>query len=166
MKERKMKGNLSENASFEDIQDNYIEEVVSQLRKFECDIQERLADFIAALCNITTEEMFSPTEKAFFSHARWLYWYAYRHLTKEPYERIAKKTEQLFGRKFTTMCVASAVNKMMLMIESEPVWKKRWYAVKRILSTDENFGKDEDNIIVIQVPKGMKEKFNITIKER
>ena len=145
----------------------HLEKAIEHLRSIETEPKEYLADLVASVCDITTKEMFSPTGKAYNSHVKWLYWYAYRHLTKETYERIAKKTEELFGKKYTTMCVASAANKMMLMIESEPAWKRRWYDIKKLISTNKTQSEDdEDRNIVIQVPKGMKDKFNITIKER
>ena len=63
----------------------------------------------------------------------------------------------------------SGVNKMAVMIERETLWRQRWSVVKQIIrelqETDDE-GKKMDNTIIIQVPRGLKDKIQIKIKEK
>lgn len=144
--------------------DFHIKKAVEHLQKCEQDIKSYLADFIAALCAIPKDKMLSYTNVAHYAQARYLYWYAYRYMTKESYVKIASHLCEN-GHKYTQSAIATGVNKMSAMIEQEPLWSKRWGIVKKIIklhSQDENI----DNTVVIQVPKDLKGKINITIKDK
>ena len=58
---------------------------------------------------------------------------------------------------------------MAVMIERETLWRQRWSVVKQIIrelqETDDE-GKKMDNTIIIQVPRGLKDKIQIKIKEK
>lgn len=145
-------------------QDYHISKIIEHLRMCEQATKDNLADFISALCNVPKEEMLSNTHVVYCAHARYLYWYAYRYMTNESYNNIAIQCGKN-GHRYTQSAIATGVNKMSVMIEQEPLWNKRWGVVKKIIklhSQDE----DIDNTVVIQVPKDLKGKINITIKDK
>ena len=151
-----------------DVLDNYnLEKALHFLRHCEMDVQEFLADSVAVLCDVDKSLMLSDCNTIHVAQARWLYWYAYRYMTSETYEKIVANTERLCGKRFTKQGVASSVNKMSLLIESQPIWKKRWTISRRIIKLrDGNEEEGEKNsTIVIHVPKGLKDRLNIQIKE-
>jgi chromosomal replication initiation ATPase DnaA len=146
-------------------QDYHIAKAIEHLQKCGADTRKYLADFVAALCNVPKEKMLANTHVACCAHARYLYWYAYRYMTNESYEKIAKRSSEDEHR-YTQSAIATGVNKMSGMIEKEPLWSKRWFVLKRIIKLHSN---DEDKInssIVIQVPKEIKDRISITIKEK
>ena len=145
-------------------QDFHIKKAVEHLLLCEKDINKHLSDFVAALCEVPKSSMLSNTHVAYCAHARYLYWYAYRYMTNESYEKIAAMSCES-GHKYTQSAIATGVNKMSTMIEEEPLWNKRWLIIKRIIKLQ---WQDEtiDNTIVIQVPKDLKGKINITIKDK
>lgn len=55
---------------------------------------------------------------------------------------------------------------MSMMIENESLWKRRWTIIKRIIKLREQEDDYIDKTIVIQVPKTLKGKINITIKDK
>ena len=145
-------------------QDFHIKKAVEHLQLCEKDLKKYLSDFVAALCEVPKDSMLSNTHVAYCAHARYLYWYAYRYMTNESYEKIAAMSCES-GHKYTQSAIATGVNKMSTMIEEEPLWNKRWLIVKRIIKLQ---WQDEtiDNTIVIQVPKDLKGKVNIQIKDK
>lgn len=146
----------------------HIQEAIKHLKLHEQDLQDYLAELITSLCDVTVEEAFESTDVIYLAHARWLYWYAYRYMTNESYEKIAKRSSR-FGHTFHLRSIQSGVNKMAVMIERETLWRQRWSVVKQIIrelqETDDE-GKKMDNTIIIQVPRGLKDKIQIKIKEK
>ena len=145
---------------------SYLEKACMYLEKYEQNVQDYLADVVASLCNVVKDEMFEATDVVYLAHARWLYWYAYRYMTNESYDKIA---QQSFHKKhtFAQRTIQNGANKMAMMIEKEALWKKRWIILKRIIKLkDEKNNESVDNTIVIQVPKGMRDNINIVIKDK
>ena len=145
-------------------QDYHIGKIIEHLQMCEQDTKDNLADFVAALCNVPKDKMLSNTHVVYCAHARYLYWYAYRYMTNDSYENSAAQCGKN-GHRYTQSAIATGVNKMSTMIENEPLWNKRWVVVKKIIKT-ESQGNGVDNNIVIQVPKELKGKINITIKDK
>lgn len=113
-----------------------------------------LAEFVASLCNVETERMFSSSNDLDVAQARWLFWYAYRYMTNETYEKIGKLSIPLYGKAFTKVGVASSVNKMYALIEQKPIWRKRWTIIKRIIKQSENLIEENaQKPIKIIIPK-------------
>lgn len=147
------------------IESFHIEEACRHLRMHEQDIQVYLADFVASLCDVKKEEMFSHSDVVFLAHARWLYWYAYRYMTNESYDKIA--TQDFHGgHSFTSRTIQSGTNKMFMMIERDAIWKKRWIAIKKIIKIYNGDIDVPKSSIVIQIPKEIKELVKIEIKEK
>lgn len=142
----------------------HIEEACRHLRQHERDIQNYIADFVASLCDVKKEEMFSHSDVVFFAHARWFYWYAYRYMTNESYDKIAKQDFH-GGHSFTSRTIQNGVNKMFMMIERDAIWKKRWTIIKRIIRLH-NDTEEVKSHIVIQIPREIKEYVKIEIKEK
>lgn len=142
-----------------------IESVCALLQGHEKGIQYWVAYFVASLCGVDFKKMLCGCNTIKIVQARWLFWYAYRYMTNDTYAKIAETTSLYYGKKFSLAGVAVGINKISLMIESEPMWKKRWIIVKRIIKTyqDNDFTREnEDKTVTLMVipPKGI----NIKLK--
>ena len=112
-----------------------------------------LADFVASMCHVDKDAMFANNTTLVVSQARWLFWYAYRYMTNETYCKIGKETGALYGREFTQFGVSSGVGKMSVLIEKEPIWRKRWSIIKRIIK--EYNGEEKPEPVKVFVPKNV-----------
>jgi hypothetical protein len=99
--------------------------------------------------------MFSNDSHLDVAQARCLFWYAYRYMTNETYEKIGKLSSELYGKAFTKVAVAESVNKMNIMIEQQPIWKKRWAIVRRIIKTQNEIVFEPQIPVTIAVPKNV-----------
>ena len=148
MTEEEIKQNLEEN---ERITMNCVCDTLSAYGER---IRLYLADFIASLCNVEKEKMFSNCNNLDVAQARWLFWYAYRYMTNETYEKIGKLSGELYGKTFTKVGVAASVNKMYELIENGGIWRKRWLIVKRIIKISNTLIEEQENQpIKIIIPK-------------
>ena len=131
-----------------------IECVCNALSNYEIDMRTHLARFVSALCDVEIERMFSDDNHLDVAQARWLFWYAYRYMTGETYEKIGKLSERIYGKSFTKVGVASSVNKMYELIEQQPIWRKRWTIIKRIIKQSESLIEENaQKPIKIIIPK-------------
>lgn len=135
--------------------------VCDTLLNYEGKIRTYLADFVASLCNVDRDRMFSESNSLDVAQARWLFWYAYRYMTNETYEKIGKLSGELYGKTFTKVGVASSVNKMYTLIEQQPIWRKRWTIIKRIIKLQNEMVFEPQVPITITVPKNVE----LTIKK-
>lgn len=114
------------------IDNSTIKKACDLLRRHGAETFAYLADMVAAVCEVDTAEMLNDTKHLKNSHARWLFWYAYRYVTNEGYDSIANKTAK--KRKFTASSVGYCITNMSMMVDSEPIWKKRWIIIKRVIN--------------------------------
>ena len=135
--------------------------ICDTLRNQEIRTRTYLADFVAELCGVEKEKMFSACNSLDVAQARWLYWYAYRYMTNETYEKIGRLSGELYGKAFTKVGVASSVNKMYKLIEQQPIWRKRWTIIKRIIKENSESIVEPPIPITITVPKNVE----VTIKK-
>ena len=148
MTEEEIKQNLEENER------KTIEYICGALNTYGFNVRLYLADFIASLCNVEKEKMFSTCNNLDVAQARWLFWYAYRYMTNETYEKIGKLSGELYGKTFTKVGVAASVNKMYELIENGGIWRKRWLIVKRIIKFSNTLIEEQENQpIKIIIPK-------------
>lgn len=152
---------------FKQLEEHHIKEALKHLNMQEYVLQDYLADFIASLCDVDKETMLSDCKSISTSHARWLYWFAYRYLTNESYIKIAERTEKFYGKRFAFQNIAAGISRMNTMIELNPMWLKRWIIVKRIIKQwgDENDEKEEETI-VIQVPRSLRSRIKVEFVEK
>lgn len=145
-----------------------IDEILRLVRECEYNVQEYLANTVASLCDVDVDTMMSNCDKIYIAQARWLFWYAYRYMTNETYEKIGEMSRTRGKHPFTTNTIGQAINKMSALIESEPIWKKRWMIIKRIIKLRDEVSSEKktDNTIIIQVPRELRDKLNIQIKEK
>lgn len=155
MTEEEIKQELANN------EQRMIECVCNALSNYELDMRTYLARFVSSLCDVEIERMLSDDNHLDVAQARWLFWYAYRYMTNETYEKISKLSESMYKRKFTKTCVASSVNKMYTMIEQQPIWRKRWTIVKRIIKLQNEIVFEPQIPITITIPKNVE----LTIKK-
>lgn len=125
----------------ENTPENNIKEIEATTLKFACDllkdynsdIREYLVKIVESLCEVPTGMLLTDTGCIDTIRARWLYWYAYRYLTDDSFDKIAKHSEHI--RKFSSTCVCASVSKMSMLIAQSGMWAKRWYVLKQIIKT-------------------------------
>lgn len=162
-----MKNNEQIKADFTNIDNDSLKKGLYYLGLYEKSIQEYLVDVVAALCGIEKEKMLTDGNVLKSAHARWLYWYAYRYLSNESYDKIADITYGICGKRFTKQAIGHCISRMSIMVEEEPLWKKRWTIIKRIIKLrDVDNDKKVDNTITINIPKELREQITIKIQEK
>lgn len=129
--------------------------VCDTLESYNNRISLYLADFVASLCGIDKERMFSNCKDLDVALARNLFWYAYRYMTNDTYGKIGKISEQVYGKTFSKEGVASGVNRMYTMIEEQPIWRKRWTIIKRIIKQQNEMLVEPQIPITITIPKNV-----------
>lgn len=141
----------------------HVNKACEHLKQAEYSIQDYLAEYVASLCDVAKTDMFQQTDVVYLAHARWFYWYAYRYMTSESFDKIALQT--FHGcHSFNSRTVQNGVSKMAVMIDSEPLWRKRWTIVKQLIKTY-NEDEIEEYTITVNVPKKLKGIVKIKIKE-
>ena len=146
---------------WEMIDNAYIDEVCRLLRLHETNIQEYMVDCVASICDVDKLDMMTNVSNLNTIHSRWLFWYAYRYMTKDSFSHISHITLR-YGKKFTEQSVSSSVNKMGNMIDNDTIWAKRWAIIKRIIKLRDSTLSDENqnSVVIVQYPK------NVEIKLR
>ena len=146
---------------WEMIDNAYIDEVCRLLRLHETNIQEYMVDCVASICDVDKLDMMTNVSNLNTIHSRWLFWYAYRYMTKDSFSHISHITLR-YGKKFTEQSVSSSVNKMGNMIDNDTIWAKRWAIIKRIIKLRDSTLSDENQnaVVIVQYPK------NVEIKLR
>jgi hypothetical protein len=120
---------------------------------------------VASVCDVDVDEMLTDTKHLQNSHARWFFWFAYRYMTNENYDSIARKTGT--KRKFTVGSIGYCISKMSMMVESEPIWVKRWTIIKRVIKAildngGDNIGARQETLTFkVQPPKGIDVKLQV-----
>ena len=136
------------------IEDETIEKACALLASYNNKIHDYIACFVSSLCDVEFKDLMYDTKHLNVVKARWLYWYAYRYLTNDSFDTIAKMTSQY--RKFATSCVGSSCAKMSRMIDIEPIWNKRWQILKRIIKIANKTSLNESQTIRITYPRNIK----------
>ena len=129
--------------------------VCDTLSNYNIHVRECLADFVATLCDIEKDKMFTDTKDHDIAQARALYWYAYRYMTGETYKQIGKLSKDVYGKNFSTFGVSSGVNKMYTLIEEQPIWRKRWTILKRIIKMQNAMSVEPNIPRTITIPKNV-----------
>ena len=118
--------------SLEKQQQDVVATVCDALNGHETMIADSLAAFVASLCDVDLNLMLSDTVASHITQARWLFWYSHRYMTNETYAKISERMKH-FGLEVTSTGVGCAINKMAELIDKEPIWRKRWTIIKRII---------------------------------
>lgn len=129
-----------------EIDQQTIDVVCDLLRQYSIKTSMYLAKMVASVCDVDVDKMLTDTKHLQHSHARWLFWLAYRYMTKENYDSIASKTGT--KRKFTVGSIGYCISKMSMMVESEPIWVKRWIIIKRVIKAI----LDNDSLTIDKLP--------------
>lgn len=133
------------------------------LNTHEIDVQKYLADMVASLCRVSIADLLSEKQKTHIAHSRWLYWYAYRYMTNEPYYKMAEVSSTL-GARVSEQGISAGINKMQDLINNNNVWQQRWYVLKKIIKLRKQEKEVVNATITIQVPKELKNKIKFDIK--
>lgn len=150
---------------WEMIDNAYIDEVCRLLRLHETNIQEYMVDCVASICDVDKLDMMTNVSNLNTIHSRWLFWYAYRYMTKDSFSHISHITLR-YGKKFTEQSVSSSVNKMGNMIDNDTIWAKRWAIIKRIIKLRDSTLSDENQnaVVIVQYPKNVEIKLRAKTK--
>lgn len=150
---------------WEMIDNAYIDEVCRLLRLHETNIQEYMVDCVASICDVDKLDMMTNVSNLNTIHSRWLFWYAYRYMTKDSFSHISHITLR-YGKKFTEQNVSSSVNKMGNMIDNDTIWAKRWAIIKRIIKLRDSTLSDENQnaVVIVQYPKNVEIKLRTKTK--
>lgn len=148
--------------------DVFISSLCDMIRGHEAEVRNGLAEITASLCEVKKELMLGDCNVLKVSQSRWLYWYAMRYMTGETYEGIARSTERMYGKRFSAQGVAMGITKMSRMIDTEAVWKRRWIVIRQAIRKDNDDcqGTDKEHVITVEVPKSLRGKIRIEIKEK
>lgn len=139
------------------LENDNIQKACEYLSRHESDIEDYIAETVAALCNVDVKDMLSNTSVTFIAQPRWLYWYAIRYMTNETYDKIAARTKAKSGYDFTPNGIGQSINKMARLINREPIWLKRWTIIKHIIKLrDTNESMQESVTFRVIAPKGIK----------
>ena len=110
---------------------DYVGQALDLLRKNGCDLERRMADFAAALCDVDATEMFKATDVVYLAHARWFYWFAYRYMTGESYDKMAR--QQFGSHAFSALTIKKGESLMAMMIDNDVRGKKRWNIMRAVI---------------------------------
>lgn len=148
-----------------DIDQQTVDVVCDILRQYSTKTSVYLANMVASVCDVDVDEMLTDTKHLQNSHARWFFWFAYRYMTNENYDSIARKTGT--KRTFTVGSIGYCISKMSMMVESEPIWVKRWTIIKRVIKAildngGDNIGARQETLTFkVQPPKGIDVKLQV-----
>lgn len=154
---------MTKDTDFEKMENDTVDKVCELLNGHEDAVRSYLADFVANICNVSVDKMLSETSVAYMSQARAFYWYALRYMTNETYDKLSEYTVSHGGYRFTPNGIGQAINKMNALIEKEPIWKKRWFIIRKIIKkfhassacTYRPDGETKDVRVVVYRPKGV-----------
>ena len=60
-------------SDWEHLENDNIEKACEYLRRYECDIEDYVAEIVASLCNVDVGKMIYDKSVAYLAQARWLY---------------------------------------------------------------------------------------------
>lgn len=151
------------------------QEIERILREADIDAQKYLSYFVARLCGVEQDDLFTKDKTQQCVFARWLYWYAMRYMYGETYNQIASRVTVFDGYRFTGNNIGLGISSMTKKIGLEKTWKDRWLVIKRFIDTykdpmayhvnDFCHPNPQKYKFTLNVPKGLKDKVSIEIKE-
>ncbi len=135
------------------------QDIDMMLRKHDFNMTAMLSHFVASICDVDVADIFSVNNKAYCTQARWMFWYAYRYMTRETYERIAERTA-FDGHKFHTQAIVHGINSFAKLIDYDTAWAHKWHIIKHIIKikNDAQVVQEEKTQISITVPKNVEVK--------
>ena len=153
-------------ARMQQIGDETVGKACDLLRDYNRRCNEYLAEIVASVCDVDVNDLLCDTRHIRNSHARWLYWYAYRYMTRESYKTISERHAKY--KKFTEGGVGISIARMNIMIDQEPIWKKRWLIIRNILRAIEDESMEQETTTLtlnVVPPKGIDVKINLNNKK-
>ncbi len=117
---------------WKDMEDASMQEICVVLKRYDYNVQTMLAYYVASLCDISIVDMLSQSDKSHIAQSRWLFWYAYRYMTNETYERIAQRCV-VDGCAFSSESIRVGCAKMSSLVETDFMWRRRWNVIKHII---------------------------------
>lgn len=128
------------------------------------EIYDEIIQSVCDVCDVKSEQLFSATRVSPYPQARGLCWYLISRITSHTSGTIAAITSA-YGKHYTSAGVRTAMVRMATNIQVSKTWKLRWQ--KLLAAFDEKREKKDDTIrIVVNVPKGARDKVNVEIKEK
>lgn len=129
---------------WKDMEDASMQEICVVLKRYDYNVQTMLAYYVASLCDISIVDMLSQSDKSHIAQSRWLFWYAYRYMTNETYERIAQRCV-VDGCAFSSESIRVGCAKISSLVETDFMWRRRWNVIKHIIKLwNESFDEMHD----------------------
>lgn len=128
------------------------------------EIYDEIIDAVCDACDVKSDLLFTATRVSPYPQARGLCWYLISRVTSHTSGMIAAITSS-YGKCYTGAGVRTAMMRTATNIRMSKTWKLRWEKLLAIF--DERRVKKDDVIkIIVNVPKGAREKVNVEIKEK
>ena len=141
----------------ESIESATVVEACRLIGEYNGSLKKYLVMFTAQLCDVEQEALLSESKNIDTVRARWLYWYAYRYMTGETHETIAKRN--VTRKRFSSQSVGNAIFNMAQLIAEDGIWTKRWFVLKKIIKTilkNQSFEQDLFKpTVTVKFPKGV-----------
>lgn len=126
---------------------------------------ERILTYVCETCDMTREEILSHRRITPIPLVRGFFWYLIRRTTGFSNLHIAKVTSN--GKyTFTSAGVGSSISRIIDAISHDKLWALRWKKAVQDLDLGKSVEKDEEFVLSMTVPRGMRNKVKIDIKER
>ena len=126
---------------------------------------EHILNYVCEVCDMTSAEVLSHRRIMPIPLVRGFFWYLIRRTTGYSNQHIAAitSTEDYM---FTSAGVGSSITRIINAISHDRLWNARWKQAIIDLDLAKAIERDDELVISMIVPRGMKDKVKIDIKER
>ena len=126
---------------------------------------EYILNYVCEVCDMTSAEVLSHRRIMPIPLVRGFFWYLVRRATGYSNQHIANITST--GEyTFTSAGVGSSITRIINAISHDRLWNARWKQAIIDLNLAKAIEKDEEVVVSMLVPKGMRNKIKIEIKEK
>lgn len=126
---------------------------------------DKILSYVCEECDMTREEVLSHRRIMPIPLVRGFFWYLIRRTTGFSNQHIATITSHN-EYTFTSAGVGSSITRIIDAISHDRLWNARWKKAIVDLNLAKAIEKDEEVLVSMIVPKGMKDKVKIEIKEK
>lgn len=113
------------------IDDSTVGMALQLLREYGSMVSDYIAEISAELCRVDVDDMLGDTRDIDNVRARWFYWYSYRYMTEESYEKMSSLLNR--GRQYDRATIGQGVAKICLLIGDDGIWRRRWAVMRKVI---------------------------------
>lgn len=126
---------------------------------------KKILDYVCEMCDLSQDEILTNNRTMPLPLVRGFFWYIVRRATGYSNLYIAKITSN--GKyTFTSAGVGSAITRIIDAISHDRLWESRWKKVVEDLGLSKVVEKDQEVLVTMVVPKGMRNKVKFDIREK